>query len=40
MGNKSIKMRSKEKKNKTDARKANNMSISNSLATRELQINK
>ena len=39
MGNKSIKIRSKEKNNKTDTRKTNNMSISDTLATRELQIN-
>ena len=39
MAKKSIKIRSKEKKNKTDNRKANNMSISDTLATRELQIN-
>ena len=38
-GKKSIKIRSKEKKNKTDNRKANNMSISDTLATRGLQIN-
>ena len=38
-GKKSIKIRSKEKKNKTDNHKANNMSISDTLATREFQIN-